>query len=269
MTTMMKQRSRVGLVGTLLATFLLILNNGDVARALDPYAVAATTWRDGTATFYGGMDASGTMNGGCGYANPFNLGYGDQTAALSGALWNKGLSCGACFEIKCKISASAYAKQWCYASQPSIFVTATNLCPQGSFGGWCDSPRIHFDLAYAAFTKVANQVAGHMPVQYRRTPCRKSGGIKFQLNGNPYWDLVLIYNVGGGGNVHAAAIKGSSTNFYTMTQNWGMNWQAYASLRGQALTFKLTLGNGRTATFYNVCPSYWQIGQTCQSSYNF
>ncbi|KAL3697603.1 hypothetical protein R1sor_011679 [Riccia sorocarpa] len=264
----MTRGSRVGLIGTLLATFLLMMNNADVTIALDPYAVATTTWRDAHVTFYGGNDASGTMNGGCGYANPFTLGYGDQTAALSGALWNKGLSCGACFEIKCKISSSSYAKQWCIASNPSIFVTATNLCPQGSFGGWCDSPKAHFDLAYAAFTRLANQAAGYAPVQYRRTPCKKKGGVKFQMNGNPYWDLVLIYNVAGAGNVAKAWIKGSGS-FYPMSQNWGMNWSAYAALRGQALSFKLVLGNGRTATYYNVCPKYWQIGQTCQSAYNF
>ncbi|BBN02842.1 expansin [Marchantia polymorpha subsp. ruderalis] len=269
MTTMIMKGSGVGFVATLFASILLILNNGELTKAYDPYAVATTSWMSAKATFYGGQDASGTMNGGCGYANPFTLGYGAQTAALSNALFNKGLTCGACFEIKCAITATAYAKQWCYANSPSIYITATNLCPQGSYGGWCNGANLHFDLAYAAFTKLARENAGVIPVNYRRTPCKKSGGIKFQLNGNTYWNLVLIYNVGGGGNVAAAAIKGSRSNFYTMNQNWGMNWESYSNLVGQALTFKITLGNGRSATFYNVAPAGWRFGQTYQAAYNF
>ncbi|KAL3697604.1 hypothetical protein R1sor_011680 [Riccia sorocarpa] len=252
-----------------LTALLLAISKAGLSLAGDSWAIGTTTYTDAKATFYGGPDAYGTMYGACGYSNPFALGYGAQTTALSTPLFNQGLTCGACFEIRCKISASAYAKQWCYASNPSIIITATNLCPPGSYGGWCDPPKPHFDLAYAAFTRLANQAAGVIPIEYRRTFCRKSGGIKFTMNGNPYWNLVLVHNVADRGNVHWMQIKGSRTGFMGMRQNWGQNWESYSQLLGQDITFTVTLGNGRTVTFWNAVGSKWWFGQTWQSSYNF
>ncbi|GAU36857.1 hypothetical protein TSUD_213810 [Trifolium subterraneum] len=148
-------------------------------------------WQSGHATFYGGGDAAATMGGACGYGNLYNQGYGTNTAALSTTLFNNGLSCGACYAMRC-------------------------------------------------------------------------GGIRFTINGHSYFNLVLVTNVAGAGDVHAVSIKGSKTSWQTMSRNWGQNWQSNSYLNGQSLSFKVTTGDGRTVTSYNVAPADWQFGRTFQ-----
>ncbi|TVU48341.1 hypothetical protein EJB05_07975, partial [Eragrostis curvula] len=240
-----------------------------VAAAVAWRAVASKTeedkdWSKATATFYGGGDASGTMGGACGYGNLYWSEYGTNTAALSSPLFDDGKACGQCYRIKCDGGAS----EWCLQGK-SVTVTATNLCPSNSEGGWCDPPRKHFDMSQPAWLQIAVYKGGIVPVLYQRTPCVKQGGVRFTIAGANYFELVLITNVAGSGSVKSVWVKGSKTDRMVMSRNWGVNWHSLADLVGQALTFGVTSTGGQTLVFPDVVPAWWKFGQTFTSNQQF
>ncbi|BBN09729.1 expansin [Marchantia polymorpha subsp. ruderalis] len=211
------------------------------------------------ATFYGGSDASGTNNGACGYSNVLSTPFGTMTAALSSPLFNEGLSCGSCYKVRCSGSSTG----GCIDNE--IMVTATNLCPHGSEGGWCDG-KPHFDMSQPAFSQIAKPVAGVVEVEYTKVPCPRKGGMQFTVMGHTYFLQVLIFNVGGSGDVTAVKVRGGNGEWIAMTRSWGQLWQTGKVLDGQALSFQVTTSNGKTCVSNYVAGSHWKYGQTFEGS---
>ena len=117
--------------------------------------------------------------------------------------------------------------------------------------------------------RIAQYKGGIVPVHYRRVICQKKGGVKFELKGNPYWLMVLVYNVGGVGDIVGLNIKGGSqSSWVNMSRNWGQNWQTWARLQGQSLSFQVVTSDGKMSLFSNMVPRVWKFGQTYESKIN-
>ncbi|KAM1767250.1 hypothetical protein ACFX12_045358 [Malus domestica] len=112
--------------------------------------------------------------------------------------------------------------------------------------------------------KLAQTKAGINPVKYRRVSNRKSGGVKFELNGNLWWVTTTVFNVGSAGDVTNVGIRGSSTNWIK---------KLGASLGGDgrptSLSFVVTTSDGKTIELDDVAPANWQCGQTFEGRRNF
>lgn len=104
---------------------------------------------------------------------------------------------------------------------------------------------------------------------FSRVSCSRRGGVHFTLKGQGNFHMVMVSNVGGSGDVRAAWVKGLRSTWTAMHRNWGANWQSSVDLRGQTLSFKLTLVDGKTMVFSNVVPRSWNFGQTFSSSKQF
>uniref|UniRef100_M8BIV3 Expansin n=1 Tax=Aegilops tauschii TaxID=37682 RepID=M8BIV3_AEGTA len=140
----------------------------------------------------------------------------------------------------------------------------------GTMGGACGYGNL-YSTGYgtntaALSTALFNDGAACGSCYELRVPCVKKGGIRFTINGHSYFNLVLVTNVAGAGDVQSVAIKGSSTGWQAMARNWGQNWQSNADLDGQSLSFRVTLSDGRTVTSNNVAPAGWAFGQTFEGS---
>ncbi|KAL2906775.1 Expansin-A2 [Bienertia sinuspersici] len=159
-----------------------------------------------------------------------------------------------------------YGSKWCHTPPPTIHVTATNFCPPNyskPHDNWCNPPLKHFDLTQPMFRKIAVYEAGIVPVKYRRVFCNKNGGIKFQIKGNPSFTYVLVYNVGGVGDIQGVKVKGSNgSGWIDMSRSWGENWDTPTPLVGQGLSFQVTTSDGKMVESENVVPASWQFNQT-------
>ena len=110
------------------------------------------------------------------------------------------------------------------------------------------------------FGKIAKYEGGTVPIMYRKVRCTKTGGIKFEIKGNKNWMVVLVYNVGGVGDVKDVKVKVSNTKWIQMSRDWGQNWETGTQLVGQSLSFQVTTSDGIMLQSDNVAPDNWKFG---------
>ncbi|GAB4838683.1 Expansin-A20 [Ancistrocladus abbreviatus] len=252
----------MGTFQTTLLCLVLLHRCISTAASDEEWKFTDQDWKSATATYTKDINDSIITEGACGYGDFRRTSYGKYSAGLSTLLFNKGNTCGGCFELRCVDHIL-----WCLPGSPSIVVTATDFCPPNyglpvDYGGWCNFPQEHFEMSEVAFFEIAERRADKIPVQYRRVSCERTGGIRFTLTGNANFNQVLITNVGLDGEVVAVKIKGSKTGWVQMARNWGQYWHCNINLKGQPLSFEVSTREGRMLTSYNVAPPNWQFGQT-------
>ncbi|XP_050224833.1 expansin-A20 [Mercurialis annua] len=243
--------------GLLILCLIIFLTSNAKASVIDE-----EEWKTATATYTKQQDDSITIEGACGYEDVHNASFDKYGAGISRMLFNRGSSCGACFEVRCVDHIL-----WCLQGSPSVVLTATDFCPpnyglSADYGGWCNFPNQHFEMSEGAFAEIAHRKADIVPVQYRRVKCERKGGLRFTMSGNDHFYQVLISNVGGDGEVVGVKVKGSRTGWIPMARNWGQNWQSNVNLIGQPLSLEVTTSSGKTLTSYNVAPPNWKFRQT-------
>lgn len=89
--------------------------------------------------------------------------------------------------------------------------------------------------------------------------------MRFTITGNPYWFMVLVYNVAGAGDVQRLFIKGSTNRWVEMKRNWGQVWTYSGGpngMVGRAMSFRAHTSDGRQVVSNNACPASWKFGQT-------
>lgn len=80
-------------------------------------------WKSATATYSKETDASIITEGACGYGDLHKTSYGKYSAGLSTMLFNRGSTCGGCFELRC-VDHILWCLQGAHllSSQPQTFV---------------------------------------------------------------------------------------------------------------------------------------------------
>jgi len=146
----------------------------------------------------------------------------------------------------------------------AIIVTVTNLCPQGSTGGWCDRPKIHLDLPRPAWNMLASDpVVGVIRTRILRVPCPRRGGLTFRVDGNPFFTMVLVYNVAGPGTISRFEVStNGGRTWRTWARNYGAVWSRDGRLPGRRLSFRLTLRPHRgEGDLYQLLPFQLDSGE--------
>lgn len=93
--------------------------------------------------------------------------------------------------------------------------------------------------------------------------------MQFTINRNPYFFMVLVFNVAGSRDVQKLYMKSPTTGWLAMLRNWRSVWQYIGGPKntvGKALLFCVVFGDGSSVVSTNAAPGNWQFWQTFKGS---
>ncbi|KAK8585319.1 hypothetical protein V6N13_076193 [Hibiscus sabdariffa] len=131
-----------------------------------------------------------------------------------------------------------------------------------SFDSWCFK---FFPMALITLAMVISKfsVADPLPAVFSPSPWSPA-------HATFYGDETASETMGGGGDIAQMWVKGRKTGWISMSHNWGATYQAFATLGGQSLSFKLTSYTSKeTIIAWNVTPDNWNVGSTYSADVNF
>lgn len=166
--------------------------------------------------------------GNCGYTGLWGTPYGPKIVAGSPAIYQNGLGCGQCYQIRCTDSGG----QPKLCNSVGTRVVVTDFCPGGTY---CSSGKPAFDFSGAAINALAlpgkdGQLRnrGLYNLLYKRVPCTYKGqniAFKVDAGSSAYWLSILVKFVGGPGDISAVYIRMQNKYwFQPMRHSWGANW---------------------------------------------
>lgn len=186
-------------------------------------APPTTTSHKGKATFY---DLAGSQ-GNCSFKPPAD----DLYVALGRTEYSGALSCGSYIDVT--------------GPKGKVRVKVFDSCPECETG--------HLDLSRTAFKKIADPVAGIVPITYKAVPNAPTPGplsITFKEGSSRYWWAVMIDNHAN--PIKSVAAKGPGGAWISATHTDYNFWLIERDTGNGPFSIKMTDIYGHTATATNV-----------------
>ena len=116
---------------------------------------------------------------------------------------------------------------------------------------------------------------GPAHVHYFEYCCQPPRPDRLYVQGNYYWLLLYVMNVGGSGDVGDLAVKRAGEpdcSYVPASRNWGITYQVFAALgNAKGLVVRMTCYSSprKTIVVDDAIPAWWSTGLSYQGSNNF
>ncbi|KAL8537109.1 hypothetical protein ACS0TY_012332 [Phlomoides rotata] len=239
-------------INLFIATFLLLEGIGNAATCKDCFIPSR-------AAHYPDSDDTGTETGRCGYgAFGATINGGDVAAASD--LYQDGVGCGACYQVRCTNSN--------YCSDKGVTIVITDHGSSGHDTDFILSRRAFGRMAQTADAGASLLAFGVVDVEYRRVSCsysNKNITIKIDENSNnPHYLAFVIWNQQGNSDI--TAVQLCETQSYVcklLDRSYGSVWTTSPAPSGP-LSVRMLLsdenGDEKWIVPINDIPENWKPG---------